>query len=123
MEDSRWFRLITIGLILAALAVGYFLLSGRLTSNSFIKTKPQTTNEVSGTASATPSASVLGQDVQTTPTSSPKQTPSSAYDRIANRNQNQVQTLPKTGFSQVLAGIFSVGVMISGWGLRKYPHY
>ncbi|MDD5415626.1 MAG: hypothetical protein PHE48_01320 [Candidatus Daviesbacteria bacterium] len=121
MEDSRWFRLITIGLILAALAVGYFLLSGRLTSNSFIKTKSQTTNVVSETASATPSASVLGQDVQTTPTSSPRQTPSSAYDRIANRTQNQVQTLPKTGFSQVLAGIFSVGIMISGWGLRRFP--
>lgn len=121
MEDSRWFRLIIIGLILAALAVGYFLLSGRLISNSAVKTTPQATN-VSGTsASAAPSASVLGQNAKAvSPNPSPKATPTSAYERIASRNQ-QVQTLPKTGFPEILAGIFSVGVMISGWSLRKYP--
>lgn len=109
MEDPRWLRLITIGLILAALAVGYFLLSGRLISNSSVKTAPQTTVAPSAGAGVTPSAS------------SPKPTPTSAFDRVANRTQSQVQTLPKTGFTEVLAGIFSVGIMISGWNLRKFP--
>ncbi len=119
MEDSRWFRLIIIGLILAALAVGYFLLSGRLVSNSVVKTTSQTTN-VSGIPGVTPSASVLGQNAKIVPNPSPKATPTSAYERIASRNQ-QVQTLPKTGFPEILAGIFSIGVMISGLGLRKFP--
>ena len=122
MEDPRWLRLITIGLILAALAIGYFLLSGRLTSNSAVKTTTQTTNAVSDIVKATPPASVLGQNAQVAPSSSPKPASQSAYDRIAGRTQNQVQTLPKTGFPEVLAGgIFSVGIMIFGWGLRKFP--
>lgn len=120
MEDPRWLRLIAIGLILAALSVGYFLLSGRLVSNSAIKSTTQVSN-VPATASASPSTSVLGQNAKDSTTSSPKPTTMSAYDRIASRNQ-PIQTLPKTGFPQVLAGIFSVGVMISGWGLRKFPH-
>lgn len=133
MEDPRWLRLITIGLVVTALAVGYFLLSGRMVSNSTVKT-PE---------SATPSASILGRNVQATSSpgasSTPRSTPLSAYDRIASRNQqsqpqtqsqlqsptqaqSQSQTLPKTGFSYLLAGIFSIGILISGWGLRKFPH-
>ena len=106
METSPWLKLITVGLVLAALAVGYFLLSGKLSSNSNTKT------------------SVLGQNVQTTPTpvavASPS--PASAYQRIANRTQGGVSTLPKTGFPVGLAVVFSASAMISGWSLRKFPH-
>lgn len=119
MDDPKWLRLMTIGLILAALAVGYFLFSGRLSSNS-VKTGSQA--NVSSSTSATPSASVLGQNAKATLTPSPKPTPASAYSRIADRTQNQVSTLPKTGFPEALAGIFSIGIMITGWGLHKYPH-
>ncbi|MBU0999803.1 hypothetical protein KKE78_00195 [Patescibacteria group bacterium] len=122
MEDSRWFRLIAIGLILVALAAGYFLLSGRLSPDSAVKTTSQTTEVTPDTTSAAPSVTDSEQDEQVAPTAIPEQTSLSAYDRIAIRNQNQVQTLPKTGYPQVAAGILSVGVMISGWGLRKYPH-
>ncbi len=133
MEDPKWLRLITIGLVVTALAVGYFLLSGRMVSNK----APST----SIGESATPSASILGRNAQTAlspgASSTSRSTPLSAYDRIASRNQpsqpqtqsqpqsptqSQSQTLPKTGFSYLLAGIFSIGILISGWGLRKFPH-
>lgn len=114
MEDPRWLRLITIGLVLAALAVGYFLISGRFTTKTTkspasveqaVKKSPQPTQ--------TPEA-VLGQNTQAT-------TPS-AYTRIAERTRGGVQTLPKTGFPAGLAIVFSVSAIISGWSLRKYPN-
>lgn len=121
MDDPRWLRLIMIGLILAALALGYFLLSGKFA---------QTVNK---TAQNSPTASVLGQASQVqgqeNQIASPNPTaklngtpaPTSAYAKIAARTQNQTTTLPKTGFPQELAIIFSVSAMISGWGLRKFP--
>lgn len=105
MEDNIWLRLITVGLVLTALAVGYFLLSGRLTSNSS-KTSPEPT--------------VLGQNTKLAVSPSPS--PTSAYTRIVARNQNNIQTLPKTGFPAFLAVSFSVSAIISGWGLRRFPH-
>lgn len=115
MEDNIWLRLITVGLVLTALAVGYFLLSGRLTSNSANKIKSQTNQAVS---SPTPIPTVLGQNNQVSPSS----TPVSAYTRIAERSQGNIQTLPNTGFPVFLALSFSVSAIISGWGLRKFPH-
>ncbi|MBU1032194.1 hypothetical protein KKE03_04735 [Patescibacteria group bacterium] len=110
MENSRWLGLITIGLIIAALAVGYFLLTGRFTSEKDEAVEPS------------PTPTVLGQDVQTSPVVSPSPTPISAYDRIAARSQNQTQTLPKTAFPTGLAVVFSISAMTIGWGLHKYPH-
>ena len=111
MEDTRWFRLITVGLVLAALAVGYFLLSG-----SFIKSKPKTENSAvfNATPAPTPKPSVLGVNNQPS-------TPS-AYTRIVNRAQGEVQKLPNTGFPIGLAAVFAFSAIISGWGLRKFPH-
>lgn len=100
MEDPRWLRLITIGLILAALAVGYFLISGKFTT--------KTTNQPTQTPDA-----VLGQNTQAI-------TPS-AYTRIAERTKG-AQTLPKTGFPVGLAIVFSVSAIISGFSLRKFPN-
>ena len=120
MDDSRWLRFMTIGLVLAALAVGYFLLTGRLASNSATKT---------GSKATTPPA-VLGQDVSPAPGSTPSASPasasdrqiaSSAYNKIVERNQNKVQTLPKTGFPLGLAAVLSISIMMSGWGLRRFP--
>ncbi len=109
MDSPRWLRLITIGLVLAALATGYFLLSGRLASNSATKTQ------------ASPTPSVLGQNAQPAPSSGPSATPASAYSRIVDRSQSGAQTLPKTGFPVGLAVAFSVSAIISGWGLRRFP--
>lgn len=109
MDDPRWLRLITIGLVLAALAVGYFLLTGKLSISNITKQ---------------PSPSILGQNAQTSPTpiAVPTPTPASAYTRIVNRTQGGVQVLPNTGFPVGLAVVFSISAMISGLGLRKYPH-
>jgi hypothetical protein len=106
MEDSRWLRLVTIGLVLMALAVGYFLLSGKLFSNSTTKLQSQTNKAVSSPS----------------PTASPSATPASAYTRIAERSQGSVQTLPNTGFPVFLVSALSASVMIVGWGLKKFPH-
>lgn len=95
---------------MAAIAVGYFLLSGRLSPSSFTRTQ------------ASPTPSVLGQNAESSSTPSPSATPASAYDRIVDRTQNGTQTLPNTGFPVGLAAVFSISVMISGWGLRKFPH-
>lgn len=108
MDDSRWLRFVTIGLVLAALAVGYFLFTGRFAPN--ISTRTQ----------ASPSPSVLGEDAQATPSPSP--TPESAYERIVDRTQSGTQTLPNTGFPLGLVAVFSLSALISGWGLRKFPH-
>lgn len=104
MEDPRWLRLLTIGLVLAALAVGYFLFTGKFSSNSATRRVAQVVASPSPSAVPTPSA-----------------TPSSAYATIANRTKGGVQTLPRTGFPLDLAAILSVSVMISGWGLRRFP--
>lgn len=113
MEDPRWLRFITIGLVLAALAVGYFLISGRLSSNQTVRTQ------------ASPAPSVLGQNTQVSPNPatavSPSPTPASAYSRIVERTQSGTQTLPKTGFPAGLAAVLSISVIISGWGLRRFP--
>ncbi|MCL4365699.1 hypothetical protein M1437_00545 [Patescibacteria group bacterium] len=126
MEDPRWLRLITIGLVLAAVAVGYFLLTGRLSSN-VAKNKAQVNI---ATASATPavvvtspSPSVLGQATQVSPNVAPTSTPASAYSRIVSRTQGVQtgQTLPRTGFPIELAVVFSISTIISGWGLSRFP--
>src|SRR5688500_1407617 len=87
MDDPKWIRLVTIGLVLSAIAVGYFLLSGRFASNT-TKTQGQISK-----ASPTPSASprILGA-VQPSPSAT-----ASAYNRIAERTQSGVSTLPATG--------------------------
>lgn len=119
MEDPKWLRLITIGLVLAALAVGYFLFSGRLAPDRSAETQ------------ATPAPTILGQNAQVSPSptavpaASPSPSPTTAFDRIASRTQNgarEMQTLPRTGFPQGLAVVFSISALIAGWGLRRYPH-
>src|SRR3989344_5769393 len=101
MEDPRWLRLITIGLVLAALAVGYFLLTGRLSPNSNNTTRTQTQVN-KAVESPTPAA------VATVTQPSPTPTPASAYSRIVERTQGGVKSLPKTGFPVGLAIVFSV---------------
>ena len=113
MDDPRVLRILTIGLVLAALAVGYFLLTGGLSVKSK-KVQPQTTQvEVSPSPSA-----VAGVDYQPSPSSSPQ----SAYDRLASRSQSNVQTLPNTSFPTGAAAAFSLGALVTGWSLRKYPY-
>lgn len=115
MESSPWLKLITIGLVLAALAVGYFLISGRFASNKTVKTSSTETQQVEGVSSVSPQAVVE-------PSLKPSASPSNAYARIVERNKSQVETLPKTGSPAILISIFSLSAVVSGWGLRKFPH-
>lgn len=112
MDDPRWLRLITIGLVLAAFAVGYFLLTGGLAVNKSNRVANKTTQPT-----MIPTASVQ-------PSSSPSPSPSasgSAYSQIVERNQSGAQTLPRTGFPVGLTIVFSVSAMVTGFSLRKYP--
>lgn len=143
MEDSRWLKLMTIGLVLAAVAVGYFLFNSRFASNTE-KQQSQADQAVASPSpssspnpTATSSPSVLGQNAQAglRITSGPTPTPASAFNRIVSRNQgNQgsgvtqnsdsqlLTTLPRTGFPIESAIAFSIAAAISGWGLRRFPH-
>lgn len=116
MGDPRWLRVITVGLFLASLAVAYFLLTGQLTSKSVVKTQSQVSKSNN---TVTPSPQSSATISSSTPTPSPS--PESAYDRIAQRNQD-LQTLPRTGTSLYWLIIVSLAATSAGLGLRKYPH-
>lgn len=105
MDDPRILRVITVGLVLAALAVGYFLLTGGLSTK-----KPKT--QSTPTPTARPVITIQPQQTATP----------SAYSRIAERSQRSVQALPNTGFPVGLAVVFSISAMVSGFSLRKYPN-
>ena len=118
MDDPRWLRVITVGLVLAALAVGYYILTGAF---SLRKAPAQTpTNKVVINTTA-PSSTPI---VVNTPVPSPTSTdnPNSAYNRIVARNQGEVQTLPKTGIPAGAVVLLATSVMITGLGLRKFHH-
>lgn len=108
MDDPRWLRVITVGLVLAALAVGYYLLSGAFSLNKIPKPQAQV-NKIIPTPVSSPTP---------VPSTSPSQ---NAYSRIIARNQAEVQTLPRTGFPVGVTVILSGSAMIVGLGLRKFP--
>ena len=118
MDDPRWLRIITVGLVLAALAVGYFLLTGGLAVKSKkVQTQTPPPSSVVEMVEESPSPSATPLDIIPEKTST-----TSAYNKILERNKSNVQTLPRTGFPVGLAVVFSVGTIISGWSLRKYPN-
>ena len=106
MEDTRWIRLVTIGLVLAAMAVGYFLLAQRFTNNN---TKVAQNEVVS-----TPSPTLI-------PIASPSTQPTPNPSVLAVRSKGEVQTLPATGFPLALLVAFSAGAIAAGYGLRRFP--
>ncbi len=112
MDDPRWLRVITVGLVLAALAVSYYIVTGTF---SIKKTPPQT--QINKTVQNTFNPTVTPSPK---PSSQPKTT--SAYDRIVARNQSQIQTLPRTGIPVGLIVLLSTAVMTVGLGLRKFPY-
>ncbi len=111
MEDSRWLRFVTAGLVLAAIVVAYFLITGRFSANKTTENQQKQ------------QASRPVQQFQSSPTPAPQggnvgigtTTPSSGS------NSSNITTLPNTGYPAALIGIFSVSAMVSGYYLRKYP--
>lgn len=119
MDDPRVLRIITVGLVLAALAVVYFLLTEGLSVGKPKVNQTQTNKTVQSptpSAVASPSAtpSVVGQNT-------PTPTPASAYNTIANRTKGGVETLPRTGFPVGMFVVFSISAVVSGYALRKFP--
>ena len=94
MDDPRWLRVITVGLVLAALAVGYFFIAGRFSAKNVGQP------EVSG---------VMEQTESPAPVASPSPTA-------------DVQALPNTAFPSGLLIVFSAGAIAAGFGLRKFPN-
>lgn len=121
MDDPRWLRLITVGLILAALVVGYSLLSGGFVKSKPVSKETKVSNEV---VAKTPYPAISSQSVPSlgTPSAGISSSPTSAFDRIAERRQGNVQILPKTGFPMGLISAFAVSAMIVGLGLRRFPY-
>ncbi len=111
MDNPRWLRIIIIGLILAALAITYYLLTGAFSL------KGKSSNLTNNTQQTIPAPSVVP-----TPSVIPTSAPKTAFDRITERNQKQVQNLPNTGFPEMLAGMLLISVMTVGLGLRKFPN-
>lgn len=101
MNESRWLKVMTVGLILAALAVGYFMIAGKF-------------------AKPSPKDSTVLKTVEPSPLASAS--PVSAYTRIVERNLINVETLPKTASPVSLLMVFSAGAIVAGMGLRKFPN-
>lgn len=123
MEDNRWLRLVTIGLILAAIAIGYFLLAQRFSGTKVSNTG--SSEVVSMTTSPTPeptsSPVALGLSDRTVASPTPQPT-QSAYSLISERTRTGTQSLPATGSPAILIGALSASAILIGWGLRKFPH-
>lgn len=111
MEDPRWLKVITVGLILAALAVGYFLLTGRFNGTTPTNRTESNSNSQQVVASPLPSPQAI---VQASPTPTP------AVSGV--NNQTGAQTLPNTGNPLALVVIFSISAATTGFFLRKYPN-
>lgn len=114
MEDESRIKLIIIGFLLAAIVVGYFLLSNRFNRS---QVSPQTTTPI-------PEAVI-----KTSPTPPPSPSPLriiSSPQPVATRSGLTTKgglttSLPKTAFESSLLGLFSISAIIAGWFLRKYP--
>lgn len=116
MENPNWLRLIVVGLVLAAMAFGYFLLSSKFTT----KNKVQKTNVVETVQPSDTEIPAAPGSPSTTPQVVSSSTPS-AYTRIAQRNQG-IQTLPATGSPLFLISLLASSALVTGFSLRKFPH-
>ncbi len=116
MDDPRWLRIITVGLVLAILAVVYFLLTGGFSVSKPKQAQTQTTQTTKVVESPKPSATIIP-----VATAKPAQTASSSASTQVGRAQGNVQTLPSTGFPAGLAVVFSASAIVSGLSLRKFP--
>ena len=105
---------------MAALAVGYFLLTGRFNSNNQAKPNNQIINQTNPTP--IPVASETTTRGGNTPNATPSSVVGLAAPSASPNTRTNVITLPRTGYQLIILGMISAGVMISGLGLRKFPH-
>lgn len=112
MEGEGRLKLIVAGLVLAAFAVGYFILAQRFQTTSPTSTPRPTPISQANIVIASPSPSAspvaLGQNNQ--------------IGGGTDLPNTGVSALPKTGFPLPVGVAFTVAAMISGWFLRRYPN-
>lgn len=108
MDDPRVLKIITVGLVLAAIAVGYFLWSGRFAGNTATKNANTNANRI----------------VQSSPTPTPlpvvSVTPSPTPATLGAVSGNGVSALPATGSPLFLLGAISASAVTAGFYLRKF---
>lgn len=127
MDDPRVLRIITVGLILAALAVVYFLFTGAFSGSKTKVSQNQTTSKSTPTpspvvsATPEPSPSVIGQAQPTPVPTATSSIPPAAARALNNKGGTSLQSLPNTGFPGGLAIIFSASAVAFGFGLRRFP--
>lgn len=117
MDDPKILRVITVGLVLAVLAVVYFLFTGgfSLTKSKINQANKEVQPSASSVASPSTEPSILGEQI-----TQPSPTPVSAYNAIAKRNLQATEVLPATGFPIDLSLAFSFSAIASGFALRKF---
>ncbi|MDO8619299.1 MAG: hypothetical protein Q7R49_05145 [Candidatus Daviesbacteria bacterium] len=102
VEDNK-LKILTAGLVLAALAIGYFIITQKINNQaSHIANQPS--------ASSVP-----------TPTPELVPLPSATPAPIPSTTKGGTNTLPKTGFPLTLVGVFAMSALVSGYFLRKFP--
>lgn len=121
MEFDTRLKIITAGLILAAIAVGYLIFTQRFSAqNRNTNGKPVVQFQPSPTPvplSPSPSPATLGE---TTPLAGGVDGPTTKGGQPLPKTG--VSGLPKTGAPVSLVLIFSASAAVAGWFLRKYPH-
>ncbi len=104
MNYPNWLRLIIIGLVIAVIGSGYFLLSGRFNKTTEIVNLPSPTPITIAAVSPTP-------------------TPQTAANVVADKSSAQnTNSLPSTGFPLVVGGILATVSVVTGYKLRKYSN-
>ena len=101
MENSKWWRLALVGIVLLVLGGAILLASNRKDST-----------QISQIASPIP--------IPSPEVASPS--PASAADALAGRVLSSSTQLPATGFPTGAVLIFSLAAISIGVGLRKFPH-
>ncbi len=110
MENEGRLKLIVAGLVLAAFAIGYFILAQRFQG---------------GTTKASPNPSARANIVVVSPSPMSSNSPamlSQAGGSTLPSTGRAVSTLPRTGFPLPLAISAASVAMASGWILRKYSN-
>lgn len=116
MESTSRIKLIIIGLVLAAIVVGYFILAQRFQGNKTATT--QNTNLSQRTPLPT---SPTNRAALSSPSASPVMLGQGSSSGQSGTNRSNIQTLPRTGVPAGLIAVFGVSAAISGYFLRKFP--
>lgn len=113
MENEGRLKLIVAGLVLAAFAIGYFILAQRFQGGSS-DASPRPSSQanivvVSPSPRVSSSPTTLGQATGGTST-------------LPGTGVSGVSTLPRTGFPLPIVVSVASAAIVSGWFLRKYSN-